>query len=122
MFSKVVSVVLPDISACVAFVTTMLLPSLMFVEIEAKIQESLPDGIRATFFSLRSVVESAVISVSYFFLGKAFDQESSHMAVSYLAIWPVLGILAFFLYQSLQDRNEKASPGAAPALPGATRA
>ena len=108
--------------ACVAFVTTMLLPSLMFVEIEAKIQDSLPDGIRATFFSLRSVVESAVISVSYFFLGKAFDQESAHTAVSYLAIWPVLGILAFFLYQALQARNEKASPESATALSGATRA
>lgn len=108
--------------ACVAFVTTMLLPSLMFVEIEAKIQDSLPDGIRATFFSLRSVVESAVISVSYFFLGKAFDQESAHTAVSYLAIWPVLGILVFFLYQALQGRKEKVSPEVATAFSGATRA
>ncbi len=96
--------------ACLAFVTTMLLPSLLLVEIEAKIQDSLPDGIRATFFSLRSVVESAMISISYFFLGKAFDQESSHIAVSYLAIWPVLGILAFTLYQALQSRAAVAAP------------
>src|SRR5262249_234212 len=86
----------------ISLAIAMLVPTVFLIALEMFFHSQIPNRLRASFFSVNSLVQSIFISLTFLGLGFLLDRMPESHAIAWLAVFPLMGFaLAAFYFEKM---------------------
>lgn len=90
----------------IVFYLLTVFPEILYIVIDNFIQERIPSHIRSSILSTFSLIQSALISISYIVIASLFDSIKVHNAVACLLFIPLTSFILFAIFFNYSEDTD----------------